>query len=142
MSLVRSLQKAHAGELAAYYAYEGHWRNVKNAKTKKKIQEIQKDELEHIDILKGFLKILEAKPDPKLDRIYTKIGKIISLLCYVSPMWLTNWVARKMEKIGTVAYEDISEIAFKEYRSDMAYILIAMAKVELDHDKYFKSLTK
>ncbi|MDQ3634788.1 MAG: hypothetical protein M3405_09820 [Acidobacteriota bacterium] len=40
-NLIRILQNAHAGELAAAYAYRGHWKSVRNSEEKTQIKIIE-----------------------------------------------------------------------------------------------------
>ena len=46
-ALVRLLRLAYSGELAAAYAYAGHWRSVRDPVEREEIRRIECEELEH-----------------------------------------------------------------------------------------------
>ncbi len=45
--LIRILQNAHAGEIAAAYAYRGHWKSLKESPEKTEIKKIEAEEWDH-----------------------------------------------------------------------------------------------
>jgi len=45
--LIGILQLAYSGELAASYAYQGHWKSVGNPEEKDRIRAIEQEEWEH-----------------------------------------------------------------------------------------------
>src|ERR1700674_5966513 len=99
---IKMLQQAHAGELAAYYAYEGHWRSLKDQKQRDAIKSIQKDELDHIRYLKTLLDVYDAQPSRIRDFIFTMVGKSASLMCYIAGWYFPMSGARFIENIGAV----------------------------------------
>ena len=46
-NLIRILQNAHAGEVAAAYAYRGHWKSLRESPEKARIKEIEAEEWDH-----------------------------------------------------------------------------------------------
>jgi hypothetical protein len=46
-NLVRILQNAYSGEVAAAYAYRGHWRSLKDSPEKERIKKIEAEEWHH-----------------------------------------------------------------------------------------------
>lgn len=140
--LIRQLKFAHAAEIAAYHAYEGHWRSVSNTAEQKYIQDIQLDELKHIYTLERMLEGLHVKPSPKLDWCGKAVGELIGFACFYTGWRLPMWVAGIMEKIGTASYKDIALEAADQERYVMAQALMEMAKVEWEHEQYFEQLRK
>jgi rubrerythrin len=140
--LTKSLRFAHAAEIAAYHAYEGHWRSVSNQAEREYIRSIALDELEHIHIIEDMLRALRSGPSPFLDRMGLIIGEIIGILCYHTGWRLPMYVAGAMEKIGTRSYREIALEAAEQGRYPMVGCLMEMAKVEEEHEEYFEQLRK
>lgn len=140
--LIRQLKFAHAAEIAAYHAYEGHWRSVSNSAEQAYIQNIQLDELKHIYTIEKMLHGLQAKPNRFLDHAGKIVGELLGLACFYSGWRLPMWVAGLMEKIGTASYKDIADEAINQERYLMATALLEMAKVESEHEEYFNELRK
>lgn len=141
MKLVKALQDAHAGELAAYYAYQGHWESLKDPSERAALQEIQQDELEHIIFLSHYLNKMGFKPSPIKDFVWTTIGKTIGALCHVTGWYLPMRVAGIMERIGTKSYIEISAIARAEGHEILAKKLLDMAEVEKRHENTFANFS-
>ena len=59
--LVSLLQEAHAGEMAAAYAYRGHWKSMKDPGEREAIAKIEREEWEHREIVRGMLAILSGR---------------------------------------------------------------------------------
>lgn len=140
--LIRQLRFAHAAEIAAYHAYEGHWRSVSNKAEQEYIQNIQLDELKHIYVIERMLEGLRAKPNPLLDKMGKIVGELIGIACFHTGWRLPMWVAGVMEKIGTASYKEIAMEACEQERYLMASQLIEMSKVEQAHEEYFDKLRK
>lgn len=140
--LIRQLRFAHAAEIAAYHAYEGHWRSVTNEAEQKHIQSIALDEKKHIHDLEKMLDSFGYCPDAFLDKCGKVVGELIGLACFYSGWRLPMLVAGVMEKIGTSSYKDIAIEAAEQGRYAMASKLMQMAKVEQEHDEYFEKLRK
>ncbi len=135
------LQNAHAGEIAAYRAYEGHWRSLKNIEESAQVKLIQKEELEHIHLIEEFLEDLGAKPNKFLDFIFSLIGRFLSAGCYVSGYFAPMYVARIIERIGKNNYNLMADEAHRLGLYTMCLFLRDMSEVEEDHEKYFASKT-
>lgn len=136
------LRFAHAAEIAAYHAYEGHWRSVSNEAESNYIKNIALDEKKHIHDLKRILNSFGYCPDAFLDKCGKLVGELIGFLCYYSGWRLPMLVAGVMEKIGANSYQDIAEEAADKKFYALAYKLMEMAKIEESHDEYFKQLRK
>lgn len=141
-SLKSSLQFAHAAEIAAFYAYDGHWRSVSNPDQQDQIRKIQKEEAEHVRTIKAMLIQLKSEPNKKYDRIGIFVGKCIWHACFIFGWKSAMVIAGLMEKIGTRSYRDIAELADKEGQPEMSAKLLEMAKNEEEHEKYFNEVRK
>ena len=138
------LQKAHAGEWAAYLAYEGHSASLikTNPSAASFIKEIQKEEWFHRQTV-GFMLIeLKGEPSPIREMIMFFIGRSASALCYISGNWASAVGAELIEHIGATSYKEMAELARDEGYPAMAVELEYMARVEEQHAKFFQSLKK
>lgn len=142
VKLIRMLQSAHAGELAAFYAYEGHWKSLKSDSEREAIKKIQREEMEHIKLTEVFLEGLRAKPSPIKDYIFTKIGKTIGFLCHWTGWTLPMKVAGLMEKIGAYSYKNIAKEAWASKNHQIVKTLNRMQTVEIQHEDYFNGLLR
>jgi rubrerythrin len=136
--LIKALQKAHAGEMAAYYAYEGHWKASKNEQERMEILNIQLEEASHILTIRKFLKSLGADSSIWRDFIFIYIGKLAGALCFVSGWRNAMFGARFMETLGTQGYRELALMAAENDRVLMAVKFQSMAKQEEAHERYFK----
>jgi len=140
--LIRHLRFAHAAEIAAYHAYEGHWRSVSNQAEQDYIKTVALDELKHIFDLEKMLESLGYSTDSTLDKVGKVVGEVIGFLCYYTGWRLPMYVAFVMEKIGTASYEKIAIEAAEQGRTVMAFKLLEMGKVEAKHEAFFKTVRK
>ena len=138
-SLIHLLQAAFSGELAAYFAYEGHRHSVRDLQEKEEIGKIQTEEWEHRECLAEFLKDLGSGPSPWREIKFTLIGRVISLLCYVGGWYIPMYGAGKLERGNIVEYENAARLAAHAGFEEMVEPLLLMAEVEWDHELYFRS---
>lgn len=139
--LVKLLRQAHAIEVGAYNAYEGHYKSLPDDSDERhKIFLIRQEENIHREILKRMLAEFGAKPSRFQDAILWVIGKSISIACSFMGYRMAMWGARMMERLGAVCYHKIALEALNEGRRDLAKQLIEMQKNEQDHEKYFMSI--
>lgn len=136
--LIKALKKAHAGELAAYFAYEGHWKSVADHEEQMRLLSIQMDEMKHILTIRKFLRILETDSNAWLDFIYICIGRTIGALCFVSSWRSAMFGAGLMERFGATKYRELALLAAEHDRFNMALVFQRMAKQEEEHERYFK----
>ena len=61
--LIAVLQLAYSGELAAGYAYRGHWHSVSEAEERARIKTIEDEEWHHRKLVGEMLKSLGAGPN-------------------------------------------------------------------------------
>jgi len=134
------LKFAHAAEIAAYHAYEGHWRSVSNQAEQDHIKNIQFDELKHIYTLKRILFTFGHRSNRYLDICGKAVGETVGFMCYHSGWRLPMIVAGLMEKIGASSYHEIALEAADNGQERLAWQLLNMAKNEEDHEVFFRKL--
>lgn len=137
--LIRLLRAAHAGERAAALAYGGHARSVRDAQERTDINRIGAEEIAHRARVGEMLAELGSAPSPVRELIFTGIGRTLSLFCYVTgwycPMYGAGWIERR----NIQEYVDAAAFAAQAGRSDLADELLDMARVEWDHEQYFRA---
>lgn len=138
---IKMLQHAHAGELAAYYAYQGHWESLKNPKERAMVKWIQEEELEHVKEIEKMLYLMKAQPSKYRDFIFTVIGKTLSKLCKVTGYFMPMVGALLIEKIGVANYKEMIKVACKLHLFPFVKTLHSMWQTEIEHEEYFKSKT-
>src|SRR5260221_489962 len=72
--LVRQLRGAYSGELAAAFAYRGHWRSVSDDGERERIRTIEAEEWHHRELVGAMLRQLGAKPNAVRELIIFTIG--------------------------------------------------------------------
>jgi rubrerythrin len=137
-SLISLLQLAYSGELAAAYAYAGHWRATRDEAIRTRIAEIEQEELHHRACVGAMLTQLGAAPDPKRERRATAIGKTLGALCHVSGSLAPLWGAGKLERKNIVEYENAARFAAQAGLDQFIDELLTMAEVEWEHELFFR----
>lgn len=140
MRLAIMLKKAHAGEIAAYHAYEGHWRSVKCELQREAIKKIQKDELEHRIVVAKLLDYIGYKPSFWRDTTFEVLGRTLSFLCFYTGWFLPMKRALLIEKIGTVNYYEMVQLCIVEGYPQLGLTFMALADKEREHQEYFEKL--
>lgn len=140
--LIRLLKQAHAIEVGAYHAYEGHWRSLANKHLDDALQvvKIQSEEQMHRLTLERHLRILKSKPNKALDAIFWCVGKTISASCYVIGYRAGMWGAKIMERLGASCYDTLAEEAWMGGHLTMRYELEEMQRAEERHELFFKGV--
>lgn len=136
--LIRQLQGAYSGELAAGYAYRGHWHSVRDAGERAHIQQIEAEEWHHRELVGAMLRDLGAGPNRKREIVFYCIGKVIAFLCHVGGRFMPMYGAGKLEVGNIVEYEDAAVYARECGHEEMVDCIIAMAQTEWEHEKYFR----
>ena len=136
--LIRQLQGAYSGELAAGFAYHGHWRSVRDAAERTRIAEIEADEWHHREQVAGLLRELGGKPNRIRDAIFWCIGRTLGALCHVSGWFVPMYGAGKLERGNIVEYEEAARYALECGHPEMIDCLLTMAEVEWEHERYFR----
>lgn len=137
--LIRQLQGAYSGELAAGFAYRGHWHSVREDAERARIREIENDEWHHRSLVGGLLLQLGAKASPVREVIFWIIGHFIAFICHVGGHFVPMYGAGRLERGNIVEYEDAAVFAVQCGHPEMAECLLTMAEVEWEHEAYFRS---
>jgi len=137
--LIALLQLAYSGELAAAYAYRGHWKSVRNAEQKTAIQNIEADEWRHRQLVGEMLNGLESGPSQRRETRANMIGRTLGFLCHVMGWLAPMYGAGRLESRNIREYETAARYARECGRSDLVDCLLEMAEVEWDHEYYFRA---
>lgn len=137
--LVGILKLAHAGELAAALAYEGHAASVSDPVERAEILRIRDQELDHRARVGGFLARLGEQPGRWRERKAALIGRGIGLACRPGGWFFPMYGAGRLESRNVGEYEAAARFALDAGFEDMVPDLLEMAEVEWDHERYFRS---
>ena len=137
--LVELLQLAYSGELAAAYAYEGHWKSVRDPEEKERIKKIEDEEWHHRKLVGEMLQALGERPDRRRELKSAVIGRVAGFLCHVSGWFCPMYGAGKLERRNVREYETAARYARDCGRTEFTDCLLMMAEVEWEHEKYFRS---
>ncbi len=136
--LVSGLRRAHAGELAAALAYQGHARSLADPVEAAEVLEIGRQELEHRKSVGEMLAGLGKRPSRLRETFFQAIGTVLASLCPVSG-WLAPMYGAGLLESGNIReYEEAAGLALLAGRADLAPELLRMAEVEWDHEWYFR----
>lgn len=138
--LIQILQGAYSGELAAGFAYRGHWRSVKNPHERAAIQKIEREEWIHRTRVGEMLASLGGAPQKLREAKLWVIGRTIGLACHMIGWFLPMYFAGRLESGNVVEYEAAAShaaaLGLKEFETD----LLEMAGVEKEHELFFSSV--
>jgi rubrerythrin len=137
--LIDLLQLAYSGELAAAYAYRGHWKSVRNTEQRVAIQEIENDEWRHRKLVGEMLVSLESGPSQRRETRANMIGRTLGFLCHVTGWLAPMYGAGRLESRNIREYETAARYARDCGRNDLIDCLLEMADVEWNHEHYFRS---
>jgi demethoxyubiquinone hydroxylase (CLK1/Coq7/Cat5 family) len=136
--LIRILQNAYSGEVAAAYAYRGHWKSLKESPEKERIKKIEAEEWEHRERVGHWLKTLGAKPRQLREKVFWTIGNVLGPSCFISGWFMPMYFAGRLESQNSVEYEDAAKLAKELEMYDCARDLLDMARVEAEHELFFR----
>jgi hypothetical protein len=137
--LVNQLQRAYSGELAAAYAYRGHWKATRRSDERARIRAIEDEEWHHRRGVGDMLRSLGARPRVALEVRTWLIGRVLGVLCHVAGWFLPMYGAGKLESRNVEEYVVAARYAVACGRADLVGPLLGMAEVEWDHEAYFRS---
>lgn len=137
--LITTLQMAYSGELAAGYAYRGHWHSVSDPAERLRIKSIEDEEWHHRKLVGEMLKSLGAGPNKVREVRATIVGRVLGLLCHVSGWFAPMYGAGRLESRNIVEYETAARHAHACGRDDLIDCLLTMAEVEWEHEHYFRA---
>ena len=135
--LVRILQCAYSGELAAGHAYRCHWRSLKHPAERAAIQKIENEEWVHRKRVGEMLSSLGARPQKRREARFWLVGRTIGMACHVIGWFLPMYFAGRLESGNVVEYETAAlhagSLGLREFEAD----LLVMAGVEKEHELFF-----
>jgi demethoxyubiquinone hydroxylase (CLK1/Coq7/Cat5 family) len=137
--LVLLLQLAYSGELAAAYAYRGHWKSVIDVGEKNSIRSIEDDEWHHRKLVGELLAGLGAAPNKWRELRATIIGRVLGVMCHLMGWLAPMYGAGRLESRNIREYETAARHARDCDHPDLINCLLEMAEVEWEHELYFRS---
>ena len=133
------LRLAYSAELAAAYAYRGHWRSVTSAEEKARIQQIENEELHHRRLVGEMLTKLDAQPS-KVREIWSAfLGRALGLFCNLGGWLAPMYGAGRLESRNIRDYETAARYARSSGHPEFVDCLLTMAEVEWEHEQYFRA---
>jgi rubrerythrin len=136
--LVRQLQRACSGELAAGYAYRGHAQSLPKGPDRDRIQEIEVEEWHHRTLVLNLLRELDASPARTREFVFWCIGRAIGVLCHFGGWFIPMYGAGRLERANIVEYEEAAVYAAECGRTEMIDCILTMAEVEWEHERFFR----
>lgn len=138
--LISILQGAYSGEVAAAYAYRGHWKSLKESPEKHRIREIEEEEWDHRRRVGEWLAKLDSRPNPVREKIFGTIGRTLGFSCYISGWFMPMYFAGRLESQNSAEYEDAAKFAAELGMENCVEDLLDMARVELEHEIFFREV--
>ncbi len=139
-NLIRILQNAHAGELAAAFAYRGHWKSLRESDEKKQIKIIETEEWLHRENVRKWLNELGAEPRRIREAVFWTIGRSLGVLCFVSGWFFPMYFAGRLESQNILEYEEAAEFAKELEMEDCEKEMLEMSRVEAEHEEFFRKV--
>lgn len=136
-ALILLLQRAHAGELAAARAYQGHAASWWARRERAEINAIEADEWRHRQEALKMLTELGAAPDPRREATMWTIGTTIGLLCQIGGWLIPMYGAAVLERDNVDEYETAARLALQAGLTEYVPCLLEMAEKEWDHQAWF-----
>ena len=137
--LINILQLAYSGELAAGYAYRGHWHSLSDREDRARVKQIEEEEWHHRQLVGEMLSDLGGTPNKGRELRATLVGRTLGLLCHVTGWFAPMYGAGRLESRNIVEYETAAGYARECGRTDLIDCLLTMAEVEWEHERYFRS---
>jgi len=138
-SLIAILRLAYSGELAAGFAYRGHWHSVRNPEERARIEQIENEEWHHRRLVGEMLQNLGSGPSLIRELRARILGRVLGVLCHVTGWLAPMYGAGRLESRNIMEYEVAARYARDCGRNDLVDCLLTMAEVEWEHEQYFRS---
>ena len=136
-SLVNILKLAYSGELAAAYAYRGHWKSLRNPSEIARIKQIEDEEWVHRQNIARMMECLEVRPSALREVRCWIIGRSIGIACHLMGWFLPMYFAGRLESGNTIEYEHAAmhagRLGLLEFESELQ----VMSSVEKEHEQFF-----
>lgn len=137
--LIALLQLAYSAELAAAYAYRGHWHAVVDKDERERIKQIENEEWHHRELVGEMLAKLGAHPSRQRELRSWLIGRALGVLCHLMGWLAPMYGAGRLESRNIREYETAARHARDCGHDEFTYCLLTMAEVEWEHEYYFRS---
>ena len=135
--LIAILKAAYSGELAAAYAYRGHWKSVSDQSEREGIRRIENDEWVHRQRVGEMLSTLGAGPSKIREVRMWITGRTIGALCHLIGWFLPMYFAGRLENRNVDEYKTAAfhagAVGLKQFESE----LLVMQAVEREHELFF-----
>jgi demethoxyubiquinone hydroxylase (CLK1/Coq7/Cat5 family) len=138
--LIQILKSAYSGELAAAYAYRGHWKSVKDAAERERIRRIEDEEWVHREKVGRMLEGLGSGPAAAREARMWLVGRAIGLACHLIGWFLPMYFAGRLESQNVKEYDLAAFYAAGLGHGEYEKELRAMAAVEKEHEIFFMSV--
>ncbi len=135
--LVRLLRLAYSGELAAAYAYAGHWRALRNPEERAQVQKIEREEWEHRATVGEMLAALNEKPQAWREVMMTCVGRTVACACFFIGYFLPMYFAGKLEHANVMEYDGAAVHATHLGLDRFIPELHHMSATEREHEVFF-----
>jgi demethoxyubiquinone hydroxylase (CLK1/Coq7/Cat5 family) len=135
--LIRILQAAYSGELAAAYAYRGHWKSLSDPVEQESVQRIEHEEMVHREKVGRILSELKSGPLRFREIKMSLIGRTIGMLCHLAGWFMPMYFAGRLESRNVCEYESAATHARRLGLTEFETELRVMATVEREHEIYF-----
>jgi len=130
---------AYSAELAAAYAYRGHWKSVSDPAEKERIRQIEEEEWHHRRVVGEMLVQLGSQPKRTKEVWSAILGRTLGLLCHLTGWFAPMYGAGRLESRNIREYEMAARHARDSGHDDFVDALLDMAEVEWEHEAYFRS---
>lgn len=138
-NLIALLQLAYSAELAAAYAYRGHWHSVVDAQERERIRQIEEEEWHHRKLVGEMLENLGSRPNRRREIRSLLLGRVLGFLCHLMGWLAPMYGAGRLESRNIREYETAARYARASSREEFTDCLLTMAEVEWEHENYFRS---
>ncbi|MCU1268084.1 MAG: hypothetical protein JWM21_4402 [Acidobacteria bacterium] len=130
---------AYSAELAAAYAYRGHWHSVRDPDERASIKRIEDEEWHHRRLVGAMLGKLNARHSRFQEVKAVMIGRVLGVLCHLSGWLAPMYGAGRLESRNIREYEIAARHARDSGHESFIDCLLTMAEVEWEHEIYFRS---
>ena len=142
-NLIHGLKHANAAEHGAVWAYRGHRASLRKRPFEyRQLGIIIDEERYHIYVTKRILADFGEKPSWFFVGVFSAIGMILGLGCFLFGYRLPMKVAGIIERMGRKGYKELAKVAKKDQQNRIALKLMEMADVEDEHSRFFDEKEK
>jgi demethoxyubiquinone hydroxylase (CLK1/Coq7/Cat5 family) len=136
--LVRILQDAHAGELAAAYAYRAHARSLRRRPAERsEVSCIEAAEWHHRRLVGELLADMGARPRRRRELLMGATGRVFGSLCFVTGWFGPMYAAGRLEAMNVDQYRMARDLAAGLSLDRHRVALEAMRLEEVRHERWF-----